>query len=295
MEERSSLRLTSRDAQLLADLAAYRYLSVSQLQRLHFPSEQTAYRRLRALKADGFIQPFTAPGMNESVFYLTKKGAEYAAASSVEGAAIGPVKAVAEAPKDYYFLKHFLAINDFRIALAKACESSPIKLLGFIPDYCGERSERGGVVKHIRDEVRDFQNRNETIPHTPDGVFALEKEGKAALFFLEVDRGTEVVSDPNRGVLKCLRFYLNYLLTGGYQRYAEEFRVPTFNGFRALIVTSSEQRLQNMREAVKELAFPGKAKRFVWLTTEGKISSEEVFGPIWQSLDTTDEMKYQIG
>ena len=52
--------VTARDLDVLRDLYKYRYLSVSQIQRLHFPSLQTAYRRLRALSALKCIAGFTA-------------------------------------------------------------------------------------------------------------------------------------------------------------------------------------------------------------------------------------------
>lgn len=47
--------LTERDTEVMLDIYKYRYLSVSQIKRLHFPSLQTAYRRLRSLTAGGLI------------------------------------------------------------------------------------------------------------------------------------------------------------------------------------------------------------------------------------------------
>jgi hypothetical protein len=60
-------------------------------------------------------------------------------------------------------------------------------------------TKQGFVKKYIRDSVGKYS-------HTPDAVFALEKEGNAALFFLEIDRGIEVVSDPEKGLLKAVVF-----------------------------------------------------------------------------------------
>jgi len=54
-------------------------------------------------------------------------------------------------PKDYYFMRHFLAINDFRILLKEACDESDVNLLGFIPEYLGEKNRKGGMRKYIRD------------------------------------------------------------------------------------------------------------------------------------------------
>jgi len=65
--------------------------------------------------------------------------------------------------------------------------------------------------------VCDIANKALQYSHTPDAVFALEKEGNAALFFAEIDRGTEIVSDPEKGFLKRVKFYLNYWVDGKYQ------------------------------------------------------------------------------
>ena len=117
-----------------------------------------------------------------------------------------------KAPKDYHFLKHFLAINDFRILITQACLESPIQLIGFIPEYMGEKTVQGNVKKYIRDKVCDVQAGKIEYSHTPDAAFALAKNESTALFFLEVDRGIEVIRDPERGLLKAVLFYLNYVV-----------------------------------------------------------------------------------
>jgi hypothetical protein len=170
-----------------------------------------------------------------------------------------------------------------------------MKLLGFIPDYYGEKTEKGGVVKYVRDVICDMAADRQLVSHTPDGVFALERDGKSALFFLEIDRGTETVSDLAKGVLKSLRFYTSYLLDGKYQRYATDFGVPEFKGFRTLYVTTSPARLQNIRQATAKLDVPQKAKRFHWVTTFDHVTDETLFTPIWQSCDPDDAVRYQIG
>ena len=288
-------KFTSRDSDLLVDLYRHRFLTVSQLRRLHFPSLQTAYRRLRLLKTGGFVTAFTVASIEESIFTLAAPGLQ--AVAEALGVDRGSLKWVETKtkPRDYYFMRHFVAINDFRITLRQACDASDVKLLGFIPDYYGEKTDRGGPTKYIRDVICDIADNREEVSHTPDGVFALERIGKQALFFLEIDRGTEVVSDPDKGVLKSIRFYANYLLEGKYQRYAKDFGVTAFKGFRSVYVTTSAARLQNIREATTDLQVPQKAKRFHWITTVDKVTNETIFTPIWVSIDPTDSATYQIG
>lgn len=289
-------RLTERDTQVLVAVYKHRYLSVSQIQRLYFPSLQTTYRRLRALSASGHVESFTAPNISEHMYYLSEPGATVVAAAL--GVAVADLKwrQADRAPKDYYFLQHFLKVNDFRIALTEGCAgSTDLRLLGFIPEYYGRKTESGGLSKYIRDTVCDIHNSEVQTSHTPDAVFALGKGDGAALFFLEIDRGTETVSCEDKGVLKCASFYLQYLVSKKYERYQHDFRVAEFKGFRALIVTTSPVRVRNIREAVTNLAFIDKAKRFIWLTTHAELEASGLLSPIWRSADVRDDTLYRIG
>jgi hypothetical protein len=250
---------------------------------------------MRILKEAGYVESFNVPNIDESLFSVAKKGLKSVAESL--GVEVKELKwtDTKTKPKDYYFMQHFLAINDFRIRLKEACDNSSITLFGFIPDYFGEKTQSGGIKKYIKDIICDINSEQEEISHTPDGVFALGKNGKSALFFLEIDRGTEVVSDVNKGVLKSLRFYISYLLNGKYQRYAKDFGVESFKGFRSLYVTTSDKRLQNIRQATDTLKISPKAKRFHWITTFEKIEEKNIFEPIWVSIDPHDTNSYQIG
>ncbi|MFZ1685526.1 MAG: replication-relaxation family protein [Candidatus Zixiibacteriota bacterium] len=293
--KRPEFKFTLRDSDLLLDLYKHRFLSVVQLQRLHFPSLQTTYRRLRVLREQGYVQMFNVANIDEAIFTVGSSGlGAVARALGVELADLKWSHTTAK-PRDHYFMRHFLAINDFRITLRLACTDSTTKLLGFIPDYYGEKTTKGGVHKYIRDAICDIAADRQVVSHTPDGVFALEREAKCALFFVEIDRGTETVSDLEKGVLKSLRFYSNYLLEGRYQRYASDFGVPEFRGFRALYVTISEERLANIRLAAAKLGGPQKAKRFHWVTTFDRLNEKTLFTPIWRSCDQEDPVHYQIG
>ena len=293
--KRATYTLTSRDHDILLDIYKYRFLTIQQMQRLHFPSLQTTYRRVRVLKQHGCIATLHVAHIDEAILTLAPGGLRTVAeALGVERTELKWSSGTAK-PRDHYFMRHFLAINGFRIALSHACVNSQVQLLGFIPDYYGEKARAGGVAKYIRDVICDVTTDRESISHTPDGVFALQKDGRVALFFLEIDRGTEIVSDPDKGVLKSLRFYANYLLDGKYQRYAEEFGVPEFKGFRSLYVTTSQARLTNIRQAAAKLNVPPKAKRFQWLTIADNIEEHKLFTPIWFSCDLEDPENYQIG
>src|SRR5262249_17580381 len=188
-------KLTSRDIQAILSVYECRYLTGTQLERLHFPSLQAMWRRMKALLDMGFVKSFTAPHIPERIFYLDKKGAEIVAIETRLTMEELDWRSHQRVPKDYYFLRHFLAINDFRITLILACQRSDLSLVGFIPEFVGEKNDSGFVKKYLRDHVQDYS-------HTPDAVFCLEKDGKPALFFLEIDRGGEVLTDETKGFLK---------------------------------------------------------------------------------------------
>lgn len=287
-------KFTERDSALLVDLYKHRFLTIEQIQRLHFPSMQTAYRRMRLLKAAGYVSSFTVANIDESIFMPSLQGLQAVAeALGVDREQLKWVETKAK-PRDYYFMRHFLSINDFRIALRLTCDVAGIRLLGFIPDYYGEKTDKGGVTKYIRDVVCDIASEHKDVSHTPDGVFALERKGKQALFFLEIDRGTEVVSDPTKGISKAIRFYAEYLLTGKYQRYAKDFAVEQFKGFRTLLITSSVVRVENIRRAVGDLPVAEKAKQFFWLSTFEQVESAGLLSPIWKSSLQSDQSRHSL-
>jgi hypothetical protein len=280
--------VTARDVAILLDLYHYRYLSFSQLARLHFPSHASAYQRLRILKREGLVKTFHAPAIAERIFYLDTEGAKLVAAELDREVDDLSWYRYTKTPKDYYYLRHFLAINDFRILITQICENAPISLLGFIPEYIGEKTPQGHVKRYLRDSVKEYS-------HTPDAVFALEKDGNTALFFLEIDRGLETVSDPEKGFLKCVIFYLNYFVARKYERYETDFGSP-FKSVRTLVVTPSQKRLEHMRQAVTNLTFtPTQAKRLLWGTIQEQATKEFLFESIWQSMDAEDDKLYRIG
>lgn len=284
------VQLTARDLAVLGSLAEYRYLTVSQLQRLHFASEQTARRRLRLLAAAKLLRLFQVATVAERVAALGSAGAE---ALSVDGRAI---EAPPSRPQNLLFLQHHLAAAEFRIRLTQSCAArSDLRLARFLPEYAARPSRSGQPMKVLRDEVPPLGG-EPVLTHCPDGAFAMERAGQHALFFLELDRGTEVLGRPEHGVGKAVRFYLRYLTSGKYQRYRQEFGVgEDFRGFRALFVTTSQQRLEHIRQRCGSIPFePTAAKRFIWLATETVLKETEPLRHPWCSLDPSDSAQYLL-
>jgi len=291
-----SPKITDRDIRVVHSIYKYKYLSGSQIQRLHFPSETTRNRRLRRLIDEGLVEPFEILNIPERIFRISRDGARLVA--SRLGVDVEDLlwTSSLKKPKDYYFIRHFIKLNDVRITLELATQDGPVSLRGFIPEYYGKKESSGSVHKYVRDATFDIVNPHEHIPHTPDAVFSLEKTRRPALFFLEVDRGTETLSNPQKGVLKMVRFYLGYLANGDYRGYSEDFKTDeAFSSFRALIVTTSEERVENMRSAASSLPQQvHRGLRALWCTTFDQLAPGTVLTPIWVSLHEDDTDTYTI-
>jgi len=287
--------ITERDLEIIVTLYKYRYLKTSQIQQLYFPSAQTANRRMRSLIDQKLVKHFSVPNVPERIYFLSQRGAKVVADQLDTTLEEMLWSKHTSAPKDYYFMQHFLATNQFRIDVTKNCDDTGLELLGFIPEYYGSKTSTGRIRKHITDFALDISNPNDKINHTPDAVFALQKEITPALFFLEIDRGTEVLSNPEKGFLKMLRYYLGYAKAGKYKSYQQEFNCGALSWFRLLIVTSSDQRLDNMRQTATDyFKTVTKALRYFWVTTFQKTESGNPLSEHWQSLDINDETFYGI-
>ena len=267
--------LMERDIEVLRDLNRMRYLKTTQIERLHFPSRRVANRRLEVLSANEYIDRFRVPalvgqGSGEYVCCLRELGGEVIAARDGNSQ---QVPARTGHPKSFMFFEHLLAIHDFGITIQAACVQSGLTLGAFIPEYYGQRSPSGGFRRLIADSAPSPSDPSQALNFIPDAVFSLERSGKRALFFLEIDRGTEkVTSTAYAAFVHKISTYTSYLASGGFKRWGEQYA-----GFRVLIVTSNEKRLANLIASV-----PAGSANIMWFTTAARISVDSLFADIWR-------------
>lgn len=287
-------RLTARDVELLIQTYKFRYLSTSQVTELLFPSRTTALRRLQFLSTNGYLQKFNIPGIADSIFALDADGVEVVAdAVKVEVSALGWSRKTS-LPKDPWFMRHFLEVGWFRIGLTKELLGHPdVQLLGFIPEYIGEKRKKGGVDKYLREVISDIRSPSSKLSHTPDGVFAVRRKSREIAFFLEIDRGTEVISNESRGVLKALTFYLNLLEGEGFQKYAPKFGLTCFSGAVVLFLTTSAKRIDNIRQVLKGLNPPyDGGKRLLWFASLNVVKNREITKKVFVCANSEDSELY---
>lgn len=161
-----------RDLSVLRSLAWARYLSTTQIERLHFPSRRTTQRRLRALRTHGLVRDHRQ-GVAlhlDHVHALTQDGVARLAEAGTANARSGRV---ARLPK----LSHGLAVRDLFVgfALAEQLGSFELRDFRFEEDLAGEPMFR---------EARLI----------PDALAIVRRQGVTLLVGCEVDLGTETTT-----------------------------------------------------------------------------------------------------
>jgi len=272
--------VTDRDAALLRSLGVYGFLSVGQVQRLHFPSRQTATRRVRRLRQAGLLHCALVNGFDEPIVVPTVAGL---AAGGLDALRAGTGRLPAA-----LYLRHALAVADFRIALMESLKRCPgTALVNIVTDT--EREAR--VARAPRPALQaSMVLGTHHLSHVPDAAFALERGDRLAAFYLEIDRGTEVIGSPVRGVGKFLRFYRAAVVTttsGWLQSALQLERLP--DAVRVLVVTTSPARVQNIRRACGSSAGPDPGASRIWLTDASALTGSDLLGPRWLALDPRDK------
>ena len=277
---RPGARLTERDVTLLTAIGELRVLTTAQVHRLLFSSEQTTLRRLRRLEAEGFVRCLRTSAVPHRLVTLTTRGAIAAGCTGNGNGAYSPM-----------FLEHVLGANDFWIALVQACATSDTELTGFLTDIAVAGGQPGVQPKRILSESLGVAG-----AHVPDGAFGLRRGDRSALFFFELDRGTEVIGNRARGLGRIITSYLQALTSQGYRKLAGPLGVTeALRGFRVLIVTSSETRVANVRRLWGAVGREQSLSRFIWLAPSTVLSNGNILRAPWLSLDSADPRTYAIG
>jgi len=272
-EEPPRMRITQRDLRILQAVESFRFISGEQIERLIFlkGGEKRSTRcaiRLRKLFDSGLLGrvrwPFQAITL-PMVYYLDQGGADLLALKlGVERDAIRSLTRAERRPaisRSLLFLAHALAVNDFRIEVALACEERGFELVKWLNEY-----ELG------RDYVQvEHQGRSRQQAVQPDGYFVIRAGERQAHFFLEMDMET---TPSKRWAPKVLGLY-EYRSRG---HYAERFETKSL---RVLCVTPSDSRERLLVKWTREVVPAGWQPLF-WFTTQEQVEAGGVLTePIW--------------
>ncbi|MEL7167859.1 MAG: hypothetical protein AAGN64_00780, partial [Bacteroidota bacterium] len=193
-----------------------------------------------------------------------------------------------------------LGVGDVRIEIERVVEKrDDVSLPLWIPEYASRQDASGRPVSLLQATVQTPQG---PLSHTPDAAFILETNGSleageraSGLFFLEYDRGTESLTNPDKGVLRFVRFYEAALQAtaeghgpyGALRRHSAALR-PLF---RVIVVCESEKRLASMRARLTASQSKPDRLRFFWGTA---IPLRDPLARLWCSLLNDDDEGYQL-
>lgn len=282
-----ALRLSQRDLDVLRAVAEGQQLATSQISALLFPSTKKASARLKQLVDGGVLRAsrkawtFAKPS-TENFYSLAKSGRE--TLRREEG------RFVSAKTKAVTNIAHLAGINQLRVLLKHAVAESPGLDLEFLASWqLSVATKSGGDVI-----VGKGLGRNLVNSIKPDAVFTLRNaDGATLLFFAEVDMATEPISRRNRSsgssLMGKIERYASYFDSGEYRGDGEQLFGHAFRGFRVLLVTTKDSRLQQLREQASRYG----DTHFVWGSTFDRVESAGALGSLWQVMAPDDNGAYR--
>jgi hypothetical protein len=264
-----ALRLTPRDLAVVRAVHDYRVLRRDQVQRLLFPSKNTANQRLHLLAAHGYLARRRlaveyGQGSAQALYLLAGRGATLLAAQQgLDPEDLSWRRAHNQVSSP--FLEHTLMINDVRLAVETAAPRA-----GYAVEQWVREEELRAIADRVWIESEDRGHRQMTL--VPDAYFRLADAGRRAAFFLEADRATET---QGRWAHK-VRAYLAYVRSGAYlRRYGRRC-------LRVLTVTTGPARRDNLLRTTARLCEPASRGLF-WFATHDQVAAETVLqAPVWR-------------
>ena len=270
--------LRPRDHLVLADLAAYRYLTASQIARLRFGHIKLAQRRLRRLVDLQVVERFQSHrlgrlGFREWTYRLSPTGA--AVAAEQLGLPLNAVKPPIREPRGESYLAHHRDLTDFRIWLDEGRrQSAGVFEVRLVPGYEEHR-------------VDGRRQRRVAIPRqagrggvVPDAVFSLTRnDGRSALFMVEIDRGTEALTGGRSNTIEAkLRRYGEVFDAKAEATFSTMFD-REFDGFRVLFVVPDQRRVAATLRIAVDVGFDP----LVWVAVKRDFASPgDLAAQIWQ-------------
>jgi hypothetical protein len=258
-----------------------RFLTREQIQELLFSPSTASYckRRLALLYHNAYLDRIYVPALNsfgstKAIYTLAPKGASVVARDRKVDERELDWRA-RHNDRELYFMRHTLAINDFRIALTLGAQERGLSLT-----WTDERFLRR---REMKDYVEDPKHRGRRLAVVPDGYFTLEGDGHIRAFALEVDRAT-VEEKPFK---EKVRAYGEWKVTGTYERrYA-------IKSLRVLWVIADVTRDSTRLERIKRWTEAEGGRSLFWFAMLDELTPESVLdGEVWQKAGS--ECRYAL-
>lgn len=284
----------------LSSIYRYSYLTVNQVAvicDLRPKSTSEMLLRLERKKLLGFFgnTGIRGYGKTPKVYFLTKRGhALLDQEMADQGEEIGPYRPISITSRWSPLMYHRVNTLDVLSYVERDCRAlQDYDLLGTLVEY--RRQKHGSRWrKETTDYVADTKQPEDRI--VPDAGFALRhrQSRKSALFLIEVDCGTmrlnTAVEDEDVSTFTDkLAQYDRYLASG---RIAQRHpKLGEFTGFHLLTVTTSAQRIANMRAGAASLS--SKFHQFYRFSALTSVRQNFLHNG-WLSRDHADHSNYSL-
>jgi hypothetical protein len=294
------IALTESLIQGLFSIQRYRFLTINQFARVSGLHHSTAADKLYFLSQVGVLAYFgntrsAAHGKTPKAYFLTRKGyALLQEECDIPPELLGTYKEVKVESRWSPQMYHRLATVDLLIALESAVLRRPH--LAIVKTFLEYRRVKRG--ERIVPETTDYVDSEESGENKiiPDAAYILENREtkRRALFFLEMDMGTERITTAfvgNKQTVLHQKFskYDRYLKSFRYTKtYAEYGEFPSFI---LLFVTLQQARMENTRRELQDL--PRELAGYYRLTTFDEAMGD-FLGAIWKSRVATDSATYAL-
>ncbi len=284
----------------LSSILRYRYLTVNQVATICGLRPKSTSDILLRLERQKLLSSFGNVGIRgygktPKVYFLTKRGHRVL---SEEREAAGldalPFREVNITARWSPLMFHRIATLDVLSYVERDCASlNGYEFLGTLVEY--RRQKVGGRWrKETTDYVANTNAPSDKI--VPDAGFALRHRasGKRALFLIEVDCGTmrldtSIEDEEVSTFTDKLAQYDRYLASGRIKD--RHPQLGQFTGFHLLTVTTSLQRIANMRTAAKSLS--PKFHPYFRFSTFDQVRQSFLHSD-WLSRDHADHQTYSL-
>jgi hypothetical protein len=294
------IALTESLIQGLFSIQRYRFLTINQFARVSGLHHSTAADKLYFLSQVGLLGYFgntrsAAHGKTPKAYFLTRKGFELLQEEcDIPPELLGTYKEVKVESRWSPQMYHRLATVDLLIALESAVLRRPH--LAIVKTFLEYRRVKRG--ERIVPETTDYVDSEESGENKiiPDAAYILENREtkRRALFFLEMDMGTERITTAfvgNKQTVLHQKFsqYDRYLKSFRYTKTYAEY--GEFRSFILLFVTLQQARIENIRGELSDL--PQELAAYYRLTTFDEAMGD-FLGAIWKSRLATDSATYAL-
>ena len=269
---------------VLTAIADYRLMSATQLSVYFDTKKDATWRHIRKLLSKGAIKELQRQfgrgrGRPEAMYSLTELGVNDLRKKGI----------LNDDPDNKFVLadnlkavEHQILQNWFRLNLINANRQNKVSFED-IPCNSSLYWQNNGYKGLYYDCLPFTTESGKGIRFFPDIVFKdhSKADNKSLLYFVEIDRGTENLSSPDRknhnDITGKIINYMYYWQGDHYKRYEQVWKCK-FQGFRVLFVANNTKNCTRLCDAVSSL---GDRCNFVWITDIKSVFDTGIGGHIW--------------